>query len=94
MVDNLPMSIPGLNLIGNNLNLICLRPHKILQKGTDNRLHSGRENYNGDSFGLAPIKKGLEPRVELNILAEKLDALWEWELDRVEHVLECISGDC
>lgn len=91
MVGNLPTFIRKLNLIGNNLNFLCLRPHKVRQKGTDNRLHSRGENNNGDSFRQAPIEKGLEPRVELDILAKKLDAFWEWELDGVKHVLECIS---
>lgn len=90
MVDNLPLFIRDLNLIRNNLYFLCPRPHKIRQKGTDNRFHSGGENNNRDSFRLAPIEKWLEPRIELDILAEKLDAFGERELDRVEHVLECI----
>lgn len=91
MEDNLPRAVlVNLDVVRDDLNLVGGGANELGQERTNDGLHSGRQDDNGDVFRQSPLVKRLEARVELDVIAEHLDAFWEGQLHAVEHVLEGI----
>lgn len=95
MVDNLPplAILVDLDLVADYGDLVCRGADKVRKQRADDGFHPAREHNHGDILRQTPRVEGAEPRVELDVGAEKLDAFLEGLVDRdgLEHFPEGVA---
>jgi len=90
IVDALPG--PRGNLVANNLQRVgLLLPEHVSKQGTDDGLHATTQDDNGHVVLLGPVEELSEARVEVDVLAEDVDALVKGGADAVEHLPKGIT---
>ena len=83
---------PILNLVAHNLDVIPFRTDQMNQERPDDWRHARREDYDWDTVLSRPFIEVVEIGVELDVVAELLDALRKRCFDAFHHGPEGISG--
>jgi hypothetical protein len=99
MIHNLPSilivdALPGprCNLVANNLQRLgLLLAEHVGKQGADDGLHATTQDDNGHVVLLGPVKELFEARIEVDVLAEDVDALVQGGANAVEHLPEGIA---
>lgn len=78
MINNPPAPIlANIHLITHNRDPLRRGSHKVLQQRPNNRLHTRREHNHRDIVLATPRVERVESRVELDVLAQDVDAFVE-----------------
>ena len=83
---------PILNLVAHNLNVVPFRTDQMDQERPDDWCHARREDYDWDTVLSRPLVEVVEVGVELDVVAEFLNALWKGCFDALHHGPERISA--
>ena len=79
------------DLITDNLDVVSFWPDQMDKQASDYGRHAGAEDNDRHFVLSRPLVECLESWIELNVLAEELNAFWEWGWDAVDHLLERVS---
>ncbi|KAB8342797.1 hypothetical protein FH972_022395 [Carpinus fangiana] len=92
-VDLVERCVPRLDLdvVGDDLDLLVVRPNEVLQQRLDDGHHAARDDDDGDVLLQRPLEEGLEAGVELDVLDERRDTLIVRCRDAVHHLLEGVT---
>jgi len=77
--------------VAHNLDIIGFGTDEVYQKAPNDFRHPGRKNYYWNTVVPGPHIKLFEVWIELDVFAEKLDALRKRILDAVHHFLKGLS---
>lgn len=74
VVDELPATLlvnllsgSGLDVVANDINVLCVLTDQLLEDGTDDGLHTGGQNHSGNVVLDGPLQVVVEARVELDV---------------------------
>lgn len=85
------LSLPGADVVAQDLHLACIWADQLLQQGLDYGLHSRTQHHDWDVVLQRPLEEGLESGVQLDVVDEVLDALVVGLCDTVHHILEGVA---